>query len=221
MNEFASFQVTPFVEQEYANRLEMKKILTLLALSCAASVAFAAAEVGKQAPDFTGTDIFGKTHKLGDYKGKIVVLESYNMDCPFCANHFKTGAMQQLQAEMTAKGVIWLMVNSVNEKHPSYRTPEAARKEWTEEHMKATAGLDDHSGEIGKAYGMRTTPDMFVIDKQGKLVYAGAIDDHPTPDHDPRKARNYVKEAVNSLLAGRPVEVTQTKSYGCGVKYAE
>ena len=199
----------------------MKKTLTLLALTCAASVAFAAAEVGKPAPDFTGTDIFGKTHNLSDYKGKIVVLESYNLDCPFCANHFKTGAMQQLQSELTAKGVIWLMVDSVNEKHPSYRTPEEARNEWTKEHMAATAWLDDHTGVIGKAYGMRTTPDMFVIDKEGKLAYAGAIDDQPTPDHDPRKARNYVKEAVNSLLAGKPIEVTQTKSYGCSVKYAD
>ena len=103
----------------------MKLAFTLLTLACAASVAFAAADIGKPAPDFTAKDINGKTHKLSDYKGKIVVLESYNMDCPFCANHFKTGAMQELQSELAAKGVIWLMVNSVNAKNPSHRTPEA------------------------------------------------------------------------------------------------
>jgi len=112
------------------------------------------AEIGKPAPDFTGKDINGQTHKLSDYKGKIVVLESYNLDCPFCHNHFETGAMQELQAEMTGKGVVWLMVNSTNPKHPSYRNPAAAKKEWADEKIKATAWLDDSSGQIGKLYGI-------------------------------------------------------------------
>jgi len=199
----------------------MKLAITFLALLGAASVAFAAAEVGKPAPDFIGTDINGKTHKLSDYKGKVVVLESYNYDCPFCANHFKTGAMQDLQAELTGKGVVWLLVNSVNPKHPSHRTPEAAKKEWESLKTKATAWLDDSSGQIGRAYSMKTTPHVFVINKDGVLVYQGAIDDQPTPNHDPRKARNYVREAVNELLDGKPVAVAQTKSYGCSVKYAD
>lgn len=198
----------------------MKRAITLLTLLGAASVAFAAAEIGKAAPDFTATDINGNTHKLSDYKGKIVVLESYNYDCPFCANHFRTGAMQELQGELTGKGAVWLLVNSVNPKHPSYRAPEAAKKEWDSLKIKATAWLDDSSGQIGKAYGMKTTPHMFVINKDGVLVYQGAIDDQPTPNHDPRKARNYVRETVNELLAGKPVAVAQTKSYGCSVKYA-
>ncbi|TAK96473.1 MAG: redoxin domain-containing protein [Verrucomicrobia bacterium] len=197
----------------------MKRMLTLFTLLAAAATVFAAAEIGKPAPDFTATDILGKTHKLADYKGKIVVLESYNLDCPYCANHFKSGAMQELQAELTAKGVVWLLVNSVNPKNSSHRSIDAAQKEWTAQHLKATAWLDDSSGTIGKAYGMKTTPHMFVIAKDGTLAYQGAIDDRAASDGDPRTARNYVREAVTALEAGRKPAVTQTKSYGCGVKY--
>ena len=198
----------------------MKRAIACYAVLALTGAAFAAAEVGKPAPDFTATGIDGKTYKLSDYKGKIVVLESYNLSCPFCANHFRTGAMQELQGDMTGKGVVWLMVNSVNPRHPNYRSHDAAVKEWTDEKMKATAWLDDSSGKIGKAYGMKTTPHMFVIDKDGTLVYDGAIDDTADTDHDPRKARNYVRETVNHLLAGEKLAVTQTKPYGCGVKYA-
>jgi peroxiredoxin len=184
-----------------------------------AAAAFAAAEIGKPAPEFTGTDINGKTVKLSDFKEKIVVLESYNIDCPFCANHFKTGAMQELQKEMTSKGVVWLMVNSANAKSSSHRTPEKAKAEWEKEKINATAWLDDSSGAIGKAYGMKTTPHMFVIDQKGTLVYNGAIDDRPSSSGDPRKARNYVREAVGKIQAGEKVEVSETKPYGCAVKY--
>lgn len=197
----------------------MKKTITVLTLLGTASVAFAAAEIGKAAPDFTAIDITGKTHHLADYKGKIVVLEAYNLDCPFCLNHFKTGAMQELQGELTAKGVVWLVVNSTNPKSPSYRNREEAFKEWEAQKMKATAWLDDSSGEIGKAYGMRTTPHMFVIAVDGTIAYQGAIDDRADASGDPRKARNYVREAVKALQAGSKPEVTQTKPYGCGVKY--
>ena len=197
----------------------MKRALTLLGLLGVVSTAFAAAEVGKPAPEFTATDINGETHKLSDYKGKIVVLESYNLDCPFCHNHFRTGAMQELQRDLTAKGVVWLLVNSVSPKSPSHRSPEAARKEWASQKINATAWLDDSSGAIGKAYGMRTTPHMFVIDKAGILAYEGAIDDRPSPEGDPRTAHNYVREAVQKLQAGQQVAVSQTKPYGCGVKY--
>jgi peroxiredoxin len=197
----------------------MKRTLALFAVIGLAGAAFAAVETGKSAPDFTATDIHGKTVKLSDYKGKIVVLESYNLDCPFCANHFKTGAMQELQQEVTSKGGVWLLVNSVNPKNSSHRSPEAAQKEWAAEKMKATVWLDDSSGAIGRLYGMKTTPHMFVIDKDGTLVYQGAIDDQASPGHDPRKARNYVREAVNQLVAGEKVSVSETKPYGCGVKY--
>jgi peroxiredoxin len=193
--------------------------MALLGLMAMVSGAFAAAEIGRPAPDFTGTDINGKTYRLNDYKGKVVVLESYNQDCPYCHNQFQTGAMPELQKEMTDKGVIWLMVYSVNPHNHTHRTPAEAGAEWNEYKMHATAWLDDSSGAIGRLYGMKTTPDMFVIDKSGTLVYEGAIDDQPDPFHDPHKAHNYVRDAVDKTLAGEKVTVSQTKSYGCAVKY--
>lgn len=198
-----------------------KMILGILALMLTTAIALADATVGKPAPDFTAKDINGKTHKLSDYKGKIIVLEAYNLDCPYCANHFKTGAMQELQAEATGKGVVWLLVNSSNPKSGSYRNPAAAKKEWDQQKIKATAWIDDSDGKIGKAYGLKTTPHMIVIDKDGKVAYNGAIDDRAQPEGDPRKARNYVRQAINNLLAGQPIQVANTRSYGCGIKYAD
>jgi peroxiredoxin len=198
----------------------MKKALVLLtAMTFAASVF--AIEVGKPAPDFTGTDINGKTVKLSDFKGKIVIIESYNSDCPFCNNHYKTDAMPDMQKDLAAKGVVWLIVNSVNPNNPSHRTPEQAKAEMADKKITANAWIDDSSGKIGHLYDMKTTPHMFVVDKDGNLVYDGAIDNKPDPSHDPKTARNYVKEAVDDLLAGKPVEVSQTKPYGCSVKYAD
>jgi len=198
----------------------MKKLIILLVAMAFAATAFAV-EVGKPAPDFTGTDINGKTIKLSDYKGKIVVIESYNSDCPFCMNHYKTGAMQELQRELAAKGVVWLMVDSVNTKNFSYRTPEQARKESADLKIAATAWIDDNSGTIGHLYGMLTTPQMFVIAADGTLAYDGAIDDRPEPFGDPRAAKNYVRAAVGELQAGKPVTISATKPYGCAVKYAD
>jgi peroxiredoxin len=198
----------------------MRKAFVLLAALTIAAAA-SAVETGKTAPDFTGTDITGKTVKLGDYAGKIVVIESYNSDCPFDMNHYKTGAMQALQKEITGKGAVWLLVNSVNPKNFSHRSPAEARAEMADKKIVATAWIDDSSGVIGHLYGMETTPHMFVIDKGGALVYDGAIDDKPDPFHDPARARNYVREAVDDLIAGKPIEVSQTKPYGCSVKYAD
>ncbi|HUZ06745.1 MAG TPA: redoxin domain-containing protein [Candidatus Paceibacterota bacterium] len=198
----------------------MKTAIALFTALTLATGAFAV-EVGKPAPDFTGTDINGKTVKLSDYKGKIVVIESYNSDCPYCMNQYKTGAMQALQKDMAAKGVVWLIVDSVNKKNFSYRTPEQARKELADRKITATAWIDDNSGDIGHLYGMEATPQMFVIAKDGTLVYDGAIDNMPDPFHDPLKANNYVRNAVDELIAGKPVEVSQTKPYGCSIKYAD
>lgn len=199
----------------------MKKIIvSLAALSLAAFVALADAEVGKAAPQFTAKDIDDKTHQLSDYKGKIVVLEAYNLDCPYCRNHFQTGAMQELQEYATAKGVVWLVVNSSNPKSPSYRAPAKAKKEFAAQKMKATAWIDDSSGALGKAYGLKVTPHMVVVDKNGVVAYNGAIDDKPAAEGDPRKARNYVREAIDKLLAGEAVSVAKSKPYGCGIKYA-
>ena len=198
----------------------MKKLFVLLTGMALAASAMAL-DIGKPAPDFTATDINGKTVKLSDYKDKIVVIESYNSDCPFCNNHYKTGAMQELQSDLAAKGVVWLIVNSVNPKHSSYRTPDQAKKEMADKKIIATAWIDDSSGALGHLYGMKTTPHMFVINKDGTLVYDGAIDNQPDPFHDPSKAHNYVRKAVDALLAGKPIEVSQTKPYGCSVKYAD
>jgi peroxiredoxin len=198
----------------------MKKMFILLAAMAFTATTFAV-EVGKPAPDFTGTDINGKTVKLSDYKGKIVVIESYNSDCPFCGNQYKSGAMQELQKNLAAKGVVWLMVDSVNTKNFSYRTPEQARKESADLKIAATAWIDDSSGTIGHLYDMKTTPHMFVIAADGTLVYDGAIDNRPSPSGDPRTAKNYVRAAVDELLAGRPISISQTRPYGCGVHYAD
>ena len=198
----------------------MKKLLTLLTILTVAATAAFAVEVGKPAPDFSGTDINGKTIKLSDYKGEIVVIESYNSDCPFCHNHYASGAMQELQKNLAAKGVVWLLVDSVNTKNFSYRTPAQAQQEWADLKIAATAWIDDHTGDIGHLYGMKTTPHCFVITADGTLVYNGAIDNRPAPFGDPRTANNYVRDAVNELLAGKPIEVSQTKPYGCAVHYA-
>lgn len=196
----------------------MKKTIFTLVAALLATAAVAV-EIGKTAPDFTGTDITGKTVKLSDYKGKIVVIESYNYDCPYCKNHYK-GAAQALQKDLADKGVVWLLINSVNTKHPSYRPPEKAQREWADLKMNTTAWIDDSSGVIGKLYSIKTTPHCFVVAADGTLAYQGALDDKPDPKHDPATAKNYVRQAVDELLAGKPVSVPQTKPYGCGVKYA-
>ncbi len=196
----------------------MKKTLILAATLLLTATAWAV-EVGQPAPDFTGTDITGKTIKLADYKGKIVVLESYNSDCPFCHNQYQTGATQELQKQLAAKGVVWLLVNSVNPHNGSHRTAAEAQKEYADLKIAAAAWIDDSAGTIGHLYGMKTTPHVFVVAKDGTIAYEGAMDDHPDPEHDPRTARNYVKEAVDDLLAGKPIAVTQTKPYGCAVHY--
>jgi len=180
-----------------------------------------AVDIGKPAPNFTATDINGKTVHLSDFAGKIVIIESYNSDCPFCHNQYATGSMQDLQKELAAKGAVWLLVNSVNPHNTSHRTDAQAKAEMASENMDVTAWLDDSSGAVGHLYDMETTPHMFVIDKKGTLVYDGAIDNQPDPTHNPKTARNYVREAVDDLVTGKPITVSETKPYGCSVKYAD
>jgi peroxiredoxin len=185
----------------------------------ALSVGAVLPKIGQPAPDFTAVDIQGKTHKLSEYRGKVVVLEAYNYSCPFVANHYNSGAMQELQAEMAERDVVWLLVNSTHKDHSNYRDPEAAEKEWERLEIAAKAWLHDHDGAVGRLYLMKTTPHMFVIDKEGILVYQGAIDNEPRADSDPREARNYVREAILETLNGQDIEVAQTRPYGCSVKY--
>jgi len=198
----------------------MKKLIALCAALAITTAAFAV-ETGKPAPDFKNIDTLAENVKLSDYKGKIVVIESYNSDCPYCHNQYKDGSTQDLQKELAAKGVVWLLVNSVNTHNSSHRTDAQAQQEWNNLKIAATAWIDDSAGTIGHLYDMKTTPHVFVVAADGTLAYQGAMDDHPDPVHDPKTARNYVRETVNDLLAGKPVEVAQTKPYGCSVKYAK
>lgn len=198
----------------------MKTLLLALFLALAAVPAYAAIEIGKPAPDFAGTDSNGKTHKLSDYKGKIVVLEWTNPLCPFVMKHYDAGNMQKLQEEYTGKDVVWLSINSSAAGKEGNQSAEDANKYMTEKKSKATARILDPSGEIGKAYDAKTTPHMFVIDKDGNVVYKGAIDDNDSTKQETiAAAKNYVKAALDSVMEGKPVETAQTKPYGCSVKY--
>ena len=177
---------------------------------------------GAAAPDFTLTDTSGASHKLSDFKGKTVVLEWVNHGCPFVVKHYSKGNMPGLQADYTGKGVVWLSICSSAEGKQGYNTAEGWQKLNAEKGGKATAILLDTEGTAGKLYGAKTTPHMYVINAEGTLVYQGAIDEKPStePDDIPG-AKNYVKAALDEVLAGQPVTTGQTKPYGCGVKYAQ
>ena len=196
-----------------------------LTLAFVAAVVFTlsafAARVGDPAPDFTGTDSHGQTHKLSDYRGKFVVLEWTNNGCPFTQKHYNSGNMQDLQKEWTAKGVVWLTILSSAQGEQGYMTADQENAYIAKVHADPTAAILDPSGAIGREYSARTTPHMFVIDPSGKLIYAGAIDDHPTPDPgDIKVSKNYVSEALTEAMSGKPVATSSTRPYGCSVKYA-
>jgi peroxiredoxin len=191
------------------------------ALSLAVPFAFATATVGQPAPAFTATDASGKTVSLADFKGKHVVLEWVNPGCPFVVKHYSSGNMQGTQKEATAKGVVWLAINSTAADAGDYLKP-AEMAQWMQgQKAAATATLMDADGKVGKAYGARTTPHMYIVDPQGKLVYAGGIDDKPSTNiADIAKATNHVKVALNETLAGKAVSQASTRPYGCSVKYS-
>lgn len=195
-------------------------------IACLAAVilptipAFSAVENGKPAPDFTLTDSNGKSHSLSDFKGKLVVLEWTNRECPFVQKQYGSGNMQQLQKELTGDGVIWLSIVSSAPGKQGYVTPEEANKNLKEKGAAPTALLLDADGKTGKLYDARTTPHMFIIDKEGILRYQGAIDDDDSKEAEKVKsARNYVRAAVEELKEGKPVSKAVTKPYGCNVKY--
>jgi peroxiredoxin len=192
-------------------------IITMIFLS---SSAFAELEVGKPAPDFELTDTKGTTHKLSNFKGKTVVLEWFNHDCPFVVKHYKSGNMPGLQKKYTEAGVIWLSINSGSKASGSYRDP-ATTDALTEEHKALpTAVLLDESGTTGKLYGAKTTPHMYIIDSEGTLRYQGAIDSTPSADaEDIATSENYVSLALDAISAGTEIASTTTKAYGCSVKY--
>jgi peroxiredoxin len=197
-------------------RLPILTAAVLAALSLSAH----AAKVGDPAPDFTAADSHGQTHKLSEYRGKYVVLEWTNSNCPFTRKHYTSGNMQALQKEWTAKGVVWLTVLSSAPGNDGYKTA-AEENAWVEQiHAAPTAVLLDPSGALGHEYEAKTTPDMYVIDASGKLIYSGAIDDRRTVDlSDVKGAKNYVSDALSEAMAGQPVQIAYTRSYGCSVKY--
>lgn len=196
-------------------------ILSIIAFNLALTVSALAVVPGSAAPDFKGTDSNGTQQTLSQYKGKYVVLEWANQGCPFEQKHYLSGNMESLQKKWTDKGVVWLSVISSAPGQQGYVSP-AEENDYLKK-MKAapTAAILDPSGTIGRLYGAKTTPHMFVIDPTGKLIYQGAIDDKPSPDPNTLKgARNYLEEALTSAMAGKPVPTTSTRSYGCSVKYA-
>jgi peroxiredoxin len=202
----------------------MNKIaLALLAAVLAAPMAPAyAAEVGKPAPAFTATTSTGESITLDSLKGKVVVLEWTNNDCPFVKKHYDGGDMQKLQKDMTGKGVVWAQVISSAPGKQGNVTGEQAIKLNADRGAAPTHTFLDPEGTLGRAYGAKSTPHMFVINAEGILSYAGAIDDNPSADEaDVAGAKNYVRAAVEELLAGKPVTVAATKQYGCSIKYAK
>ncbi|HTX67236.1 MAG TPA: redoxin domain-containing protein [Opitutaceae bacterium] len=181
----------------------------------------ATAEVGAPAPDFTLTDISGATHRLLDYRGKIVILEWVNPDCPIVHKHYNlSGNIPRLQAKYTAEGVIWLSINSAAPGNEG-DYPAAAVRGWMQlVHWAGTDYLRDPTGAVGHLYGAKTTPHIFIINQDGTLVYAGGIDSIPSADPaDIAQATNYVDATMADLDAGRPVAVSHSRPYGCSVKY--
>lgn len=199
----------------------MYKTFAIIILMLFGAAAFAqTAKLNEQAPDFKLKDSNGKEHSLSDFKGKIVVLEWINFDCPFVQKHYNSKNMQSLQLEYTKKDVVWLSICSSSEGKQGNFTNDEINKRIKDQKAKMTAYLVNTDGKVGKMYGAKTTPHMYVIDKEGKLVYAGGIDDKPSTDvEDVKKAKNYVSSALDELLAGKTVSVQSSTPYGCSVKY--
>jgi AhpC/TSA family len=181
-----------------------------------------AARVGEPAPDFSAKDTFGTTHTLSEYRGKYVVLEWHNRYCPYTHKHYASGNMQQLQREWTAKGVIWFTVISSAPGLQGYVTAADENAYVKRVNAAPTAVLLDPTGQLGHLYDARTTPDMYVINPEGILIYEGAIDDKPTTDiQDIATAKNYLSLALEEAMAGKRVSIPVTRPYGCSVKYGD
>jgi peroxiredoxin len=199
-----------------------KSVLTavLSSLAISALMALDSPPVGSAAPDFSAPDSKGKTQTLAQYKGKFVVLEWFNPECPFVKKHYGSGNMQKLQEEYTGKGVVWLSVDSSAPGTEGNLSADQADKIVTGWKAHQTALVLDPDGKVGRAYGAKNTPHMFVINPEGKVVYEGAIDSKRTPNPgDIPSSTNYVKQALDEALAGKAVTTADTKPYGCSVKY--
>ena len=199
-----------------------KADLITLALLLVAPPAPAAggAGVDSRAPGFTLTDAQGASPALADYRGKYVILEWVNFGCPFVGKHYGSGSMQELQRTMTARGTVWLSICSSAPGNQGYYEGEELKEKLKEENASPTAYLVDADGTVGKLYGAKTTPHMFIVDPQGVLIYEGGIDNIASTDRDDiAKATNYVKEVMAAAWDGKPLPVKKTRSYGCSVKY--
>ncbi len=199
----------------------MKRFALSLAVALAVSATPAlATTVGQAAPDFTAPDLSGKPVKLSDFRGKFVVLEWTNPECPYVRRHYDSGNMPALQKEAAAKGVVWLAVNSTSAASGEFKSPEEMAKWLGAKGAEPKATLIDQDGKVGRLFGARTTPHMYIVDPQGKLVYAGAIDDKRWASvAETKSANNYVRAALAEAMAGKPVSVSATSPYGCSVKY--
>ena len=196
--------------------------LTLTTLCTGALFAAEAPEVGAPAPSFSLPAADGKTHSLGDFKGKYVVLEWFNPGCPFVQKHYRSDNMQALQKEFTGKGVTWLTIDSSAPGAEGYLTPAEATKQMADWKIKSTALLLDPDGKVGHEYHATNTPHMFIVDPEGKLIYEGAIDSKASyDDTDIKSSTNYVRAALEEAMAGKPISNSQTKAYGCSIKYAD
>lgn len=202
-------------------RLSATSITTLMVTLFALSTsAFAVPTIGKPAPNFSATDATGKSHQLSDYKGKYVVLEWTNHECPFTVKHYKSGNMQALQKTYTDKDVVWLSVISSAKGKQGYVSPQQAQELSSSRNAHPSAVLLDESGQLGRLYGAQTTPHMYIITPEGTLAYNGAIDSVRSADTaDIKGATNYVSQALDALLAGNTVATPLSKPYGCSIKY--
>ena len=199
----------------------MRKLLFAASLALTAGLAGATASVGQPAPAFTAVDAAGKTVSLADFKGRTVVLEWVNPGCPFVQKHYGAANMQATQKDAASKGVVWLAINSTATDAGDYLRPAEMAQWMRTQKSAATATLMDSDGKVGRAYGARTTPHLYIVDPTGKLVYAGGIDNKPStnPDDIPTST-NYVKAALGETLAGKPVSQASTRPYGCSIKYS-
>ena len=195
-------------------------VATIIMLSAGVQPATSQARIAAAAPAFTLTDSNGRALSLADFKGKTVVLEWTNHDCPYVGKHYRGNNMQALQKKWTGQGVVWLSVISSAPGLDGHVSPQQANKLTAERGAAPTAVLLDPTGKVGRAYGARTTPHMYVINGEGALVYMGAIDDKPTARlEDLKSARNFVDEALTETSQGKPVSVTGSRAYGCSIKY--
>jgi peroxiredoxin len=194
---------------------------SLIAASLLCAAAAGAQTVGQPAPALMAMDTTGKAVNLADFKGKTVVVEWVNPGCPFVVKHYGAGNMQATQKAATGDGVVWLTVSSTNPESKDYKKPADMAAWKKQQNSAATATLMDDDGKVGKAWGARTTPHLYIVNGAGTLVYAGAIDSKPsTNPADIPGATNFVTQALGELKAGKPVSQATTKPYGCSVKYS-